>query len=152
MAGQTANRVKNILWGLFVGAMGIGMIIGGIVSLSAEGKPECGSQTITEGYVCNTNGVSRTAAEQAAENESSSHTGGWILLGLGVLMAGGSLMFFSEARGAARQPRQNPMPPNPWPTTPTQPPTYPQQPSVPPQSYQQQQPPGPPKIDYRKRR
>ncbi|MFW0788564.1 hypothetical protein [Gordonia sp. CPCC 205333] len=167
MAGQTGNRVKNILWGLFVGLMGVGMIIGGIVSISAKGKPECNGRTITEDYVCVTDGVERTGAEQAAENESSSHKGGWILLGIGVVLAGGSLAFFSDARGASR--RANPAPPqqNPWPviTPPVPPqPTYPRpasyQPIYPPQQPvtnqpppqpDPQQPPGPPKIDYRKR-
>lgn len=120
--------------------IGIGLIIGGIVSLTDD-KVMCGSQEMTStSQVCEETSDSgstttRTMSEQRDDNKMT----GWLLLGFGALMSGGGIWWARSAFGAgkAAQPQAAGMPPGP-----------PAQPYAPQGAPMQTAPPGPPAQQF----
>jgi len=86
-----------------VALVGVGMIIGGIVSLGND-KVMCGSQEMTSSdQVCEETSDSgstttRTLEEQRDDNKMT----GWLLIGFGVLMVGGGAFWARSTFGKAR--------------------------------------------------
>lgn len=95
--------------------VGIGLIIGGIVSITDD-KVMCGSQEMTSAsHVCEDleSGETLTVSEQRDDNKRT----GWLLIGFGVLLVGGGIWQARSAFGKAKaaQAQAAGMPPGPQP-------------------------------------
>jgi hypothetical protein len=88
----------------------VALVIGlALVSLSFKGKNstvECGTKTMTPGYVCEDGGTTRTYAEMVAAQESAEEAFQtwirWVLLGVGGVLTIGGLVGVMKVRRARR--------------------------------------------------
>lgn len=125
------EKVRAVL----VSLVGVGLIIGGIVTLSDD-RVMCGSQEMTSAdQICTeTTDSGSSTTRSLGERQDDNKQTGWIMLGIGVLMIGGGVYFFiGDRRKRAAATVAAPAGPAPMPVCPPQqfgPP--PQQPYGPP--------------------
>ncbi|MFJ1458788.1 hypothetical protein [Nocardia sp. N2S4-5] len=97
-----ARRIKDVVTYVLGIVFGIGLLIGGIVTLNGDGKVDCGGHEMKAGDTCTTtsrhgSSTTRTVDEQNSRNKRI----GWTLIVVGPLLSAGCVWLL---RGELRKP------------------------------------------------